>query len=66
MPRCAIAARLGQYRPLRRALAVAKEIEEQAAAYWGTLSIGGPRLPADEQIAEVMTLFRSCGQPGKG
>lgn len=51
---------------LRRALAVAEEIEEQAAVYWGTLSIGGPKLLAEEQIAEVMTLFRSYGQPKKG
>ncbi len=47
---------------LERALAVAEEIEEQAAVYWGALAIGGPRLLDDAQMAEVAGMFRSYGQ----
>jgi L-fuculose-phosphate aldolase len=49
-------------RTLDRALAIAEEMEEQAAVYWGTLCIGGPKLLNDDQMAEVMTRFRSYGQ----
>lgn len=51
-------------RTLRRALAVAEEIEEQAAVYCGTLAIGGPVLLTDAQMAEVFAEFRSYGQKG--
>jgi L-fuculose-phosphate aldolase len=43
---------------VRRAFAVALEVEEQAAIYWGSLSIGGPNLLSAEQMAEVFTRFR--------
>jgi L-fuculose-phosphate aldolase len=49
-------------RTVSRALAIAEEIEEQAAIYWGTLLIGGPNLLDDEQMAEVFRRFRSYGQ----
>lgn len=49
-------------RSLGRALAIAEEIEEQAAVYWGTLTIGGPTLLSEAQIAEVLDRFRSYGQ----
>ena len=29
---------------LMRALAIAEEVEEQAAVYWGALAVGGPQL----------------------
>lgn len=44
------------------ALAIAEEIEEQAAVYWGTLAIGGPSLLADEEMDRILTRFRSYGQ----
>ena len=47
---------------LDRALAIAEEVEEQAAVYWGTLAIGGPNLLDDGQMAEVFTQFRGYGQ----
>ena len=47
---------------LSRALAIAEEIEEQAAVYCGTLAIGGPRLLTEEQLTEVMLRFRDYGQ----
>ena len=47
---------------LARALAIAEEIEEQAAVYWGALAIGGPRLLDETQMAEVALMFRSYGQ----
>lgn len=49
-------------RTVSRALAIAEEIEEQAAVYWGTLLIGGPNLLDEEQMAEVFRRFRSYGQ----
>ncbi len=48
---------------LDRALAIAEEMEEQAAVYWGTLSIGGPTLLSDEQMSDVMQRFKGYGQP---
>jgi L-fuculose-phosphate aldolase len=48
---------------LDRALAIADEVEEQAAVYWGALAIGGPRLLDDQQMAEVFEQFRGYGQP---
>jgi len=47
---------------LSHALLIAEEIEEQAAVYWGCLAIGGPNLLSDDQMAEIMTKFRSYGQ----
>ena len=43
---------------LERALAIAEEVEEQAAVYWGTLAIGGPNLLSAGQMAEVVEQFR--------
>lgn len=47
---------------VRRALAIAEEIEEQAAVYWGTLLIGGPNLLDEGQMAEVFRRFGTYGQ----
>ena len=47
---------------LERALAIAEEMEEQAAVYCGTLAIGGPTLLSDAQMAEVMQQFKGYGQ----
>nr|WP_255696844.1 class II aldolase/adducin family protein [Sandaracinobacteroides sayramensis] len=47
---------------LRHALAIAEEVEEQAAVYWGTLAIGGPVLLNDAQMADVLQAFARYGQ----
>ena len=47
---------------LDRALAIAEEVEEQAAVYWGTLAIGGPNVLSDSQMAEVFQQFKGYGQ----
>jgi len=47
---------------LSRALAIAEEIEEQAAIYWGTLAIGGPNLLSEAQMADVLERFGGYGQ----
>jgi L-fuculose-phosphate aldolase len=47
---------------LNRALAIAEEIEEQAAVYWGTLAIGGPNLLSEAQMADILKRFGSYGQ----
>lgn len=47
---------------LSMALLIAEEIEEQAAVYYGCLAIGGPNLLSENQMAEIMTRFRSYGQ----
>jgi L-fuculose-phosphate aldolase len=44
------------------ALAIAEEIEEQAAVYWGTLAIGGPTLLADAEMNHILQRFKSYGQ----
>ena len=44
------------------ALAIAEEIEEQAAVYWGTLAIGGPTLLADDEMNTILQRFKSYGQ----
>ena len=49
-------------RSLSRALAVAEEMEEQAAVYCGTLAIGGPNLLSDAQMADIFERFKSYGQ----
>lgn len=51
-----VAPRLGQ------ALLIAEEIEEQAAIYWGTLAVGGPRLLTEDQMADVLERFGGYGQ----
>ncbi|HSZ51267.1 MAG TPA: class II aldolase/adducin family protein [Caulobacteraceae bacterium] len=53
-------------RNLSRALAIAEEIEEQAAIYWGTLAIGGPNLLDEAEMARVLAKFRTYGQQGRG
>ncbi len=47
---------------LARALAIADEIEEQAAVYWGALAIGGAQPLSAEQMEDVLERFRSYGQ----
>jgi L-fuculose-phosphate aldolase len=49
---------------LAKALAIAEEVEEQAAVYWGTLAIGGPNILDDAQMAEVFAQFKGYGQGG--
>jgi len=44
------------------ALAIAEEIEEQAAVYWGTLAIGGPTLLAEGEMNTILQRFKSYGQ----
>lgn len=44
------------------ALAIAEEIEEQAAVYWGTLAIGGPTLLAEAEMNRILQRFKSYGQ----
>jgi L-fuculose-phosphate aldolase len=45
-------------RDLERALMTAEQVEEQAAVYWGTLLIGGPKLLSSEQMEEVFEHFK--------
>jgi L-fuculose-phosphate aldolase len=47
---------------LNRALAIAEEIEEQAAVYWGTLAIGGPNLLSETQMDDILERFGTYGQ----
>lgn len=47
---------------LGTALAIAEQIEEQAAIYCGTLAIGKPRLLTEQQMQDVMQSFRTYGQ----
>ncbi|HEX4179838.1 MAG TPA: class II aldolase/adducin family protein [Caulobacteraceae bacterium] len=47
---------------LGRALAIAEEMEEQAAVYCGTLAIGGPILLDDAQMADIFERFKTYGQ----
>jgi L-fuculose-phosphate aldolase len=49
---------------LAKALAIAEEVEEQAAVYWGTLAIGGPKILDEDQMAEVFAQFKGYGQEG--
>lgn len=49
-------------RTLDAGLAIAEEIEEQAAIYWGTLAIGGPKLLSEDEMNLILTRFRSYGQ----
>lgn len=50
---------------LSRALTIAEEIEEQAAVYWGTLAIGGPRLLSEAEMADNFRQFGNYGQKRK-
>lgn len=47
---------------LEQALAVADEVEEQAAVYCGTLSMGGPILLDDPEMERIKLAFSSYGQ----
>jgi len=49
-------------RNLDSALAITEEIEEQAAVYWGTLAIGGPKLLSGDEMDVILQRFRSHGQ----
>jgi len=49
-------------RNLDAALAIAEEVEEQAAVYWGTLAIGGPKLLSEDEMNLILQRFRSYGQ----
>ena len=49
-------------RSLDAALAIADEIEEQAAVYWGTLAIGGPQLLSEEEMVRIRQRFAGYGQ----
>jgi len=51
---------------LSRALAIAEEVEEQAAVYWGTLAIGGPTLLSDKEMTKVLDLFKTYGETRVG
>ncbi|OHD08875.1 class II aldolase/adducin family protein [Sphingopyxis sp. RIFCSPHIGHO2_12_FULL_65_19] len=58
---------LGPSLPL--AMAIAEEIEEQAAVYCGTLAIGGPKLLDHAEMDRILDAFGRYGQrdrePGK-
>lgn len=45
---------------LARALAIAEEIENQAAVYWGTLMIGGPKLLPESEMQFILDRFRGA------
>lgn len=47
---------------LPMAMAIAEEIEEQAAVYCGTLAIGGPQLLDEAEMARILTAFKRYGQ----
>lgn len=53
-------------RTLAEALAIADEVEEQAAVYCGTLAMGGPVLLPDEEMERIGQVFRSYGQKKQG
>ncbi len=44
------------------AMAIAEEIEEQAAVYCGTLAIGGPKLLPNAEMERITRAFRQYGQ----
>ena len=44
------------------ALAIAEEVEEQSAVYWGTLAIGGPKLLDKQEMDTILQRFKSYGQ----
>ncbi|MEV5032765.1 class II aldolase/adducin family protein [Sphingobium sp. LMC3-1-1.1] len=47
---------------LSYAFAIAEEIEEQAAIYWGTLAIGGPVLLEQDEMDRILDAFSRYGQ----
>ncbi len=49
-------------RTLDEALAIADEVEEQAAVYCGTLAIGGPVLLGDDEMKHIRIKFAQYGQ----
>lgn len=50
---------------LDQALAIAEEVEEQAAIYWGTLVIGGPTLLSEAEMVTIQQRFAVYGQGSK-
>lgn len=44
------------------AMAIAEEIEEQAAVYCGTLAIGGPKLLDRAEMDRILKAFGQYGQ----
>lgn len=52
-------------RSLDEALAIADEVEEQAAVYCGTLAIGGPVLLDAGEMARIGSAFAAYGQKGQ-
>lgn len=51
-------------RNLDAALSITEEIEEQAAVYWGTLAIGGPKLLSEDEMGAILQRFKGYGQKG--
>ena len=49
-------------RTLSQAMAIAEEIEEQAAVYCGTLAIGGPQLLDEAEMTRIVDAFSRYGQ----
>jgi L-fuculose-phosphate aldolase len=49
-------------RSLEQAMRVAREVEELAAIYWGSLAIGGEQCLNSSQMEEVLEAFGSYGQ----
>lgn len=47
---------------LATAMAIAEEIEEQAAVYCGTLAIGGPKLLDPAEMDRIIEAFKKYGQ----
>lgn len=50
---------------LSDAFANAQEVEQLAAVYYGTLSIGGPKLLSDTQMQEALEAFADYGQQNR-
>jgi L-fuculose-phosphate aldolase len=48
---------------LRRALAVAEEVEALSHMYWQALQVGEPPVLSPEEMRTVVRKFRSYGQP---
>lgn len=49
-------------RTLDHALAVAEEVEEQAAVYYGALLLGSPRVLSEDQMKDIFFRFKDYGQ----
>jgi L-fuculose-phosphate aldolase len=52
-------------RTWQEALAIAEEVEEQAAITYGALALGGGNRLSDAQLADTVAQFRTYGQAGK-